>query len=87
MKLLRSLRGPFWYVFNVLSDCWRFNLQDIIDRPGQTPLKRFMYRCVITVETLLEGVFLMAVVVVLAAVLMAYVPTRWVYGELRETWT
>lgn len=87
MKLWRAVRGPFWYVVNILAACWRFNLQEIIDRPGQTPAKRFIFRCVISIETVLEGVFLIVMIGVLGSFSMVYFPMRWVWGELQETWT
>lgn len=87
MKLLRSLRGPFWYTLNILAACWRFNLRDMVERPGQTRLKKFVYRSVITVETLLESAFLMFLIATVGVSAVFFFPTRWAYLEIRDTWT
>lgn len=85
--MLRQIRGPFWYVSNILVACWRFNLRDMSERPGVTPLKRAAYRTVMTIETLLEAVFLAAVVLTTAATLLVFLPARWAFLEIRDTWS
>lgn len=84
---LRRIRGPVWYVLNILSECWRFNLRDKADRPGQGPFKAACYKVVITMETLLEAAFLCALITFLGVSAAAFLPSRWVYLEIRDTWS
>lgn len=87
MKLLKSLKGPFWYVANLAIACWRFNLKEMADRPRQTAVKRNFYRLILTAETVLEGVFIAALLTFVSASAILFLPARWIYLEIRDTWS
>lgn len=82
----RKLRGPGWYVWNILQACWMFNLRDMAEKPGQTRLKRTAYRLVITIESLLEAVFLFVMLQLMGWAVSIVLPLRWAFIEIRETW-
>ena len=82
----RKLRGPGWYIWNILQACWMFNLREMAEKPGQKPIKRFAYRLVITVESLLEALFLFLMLQIFGTFVSIALPLRWAFMELRETW-
>jgi len=84
--LLRLLRGPAWYVLNIAKACWRQDLRFMADKPGQKPWKRVCYRCVITVETLAESLFLFTVIATIGVTAATALPVRWAFLEIRDTW-
>lgn len=86
MTTLKRLRGPIHYARNIAVACWRFHLRDMADRPGQTTAKRIAYRLVISIETLLEAAALALMLVAAGTVATLYLPTRWAWTELRDTW-
>ena len=85
-KAGKRLRGPAWYAWNILRACWMFYLRDLAERPGQTCIKRTAYRLVITIESLLEAVFLFLMIQIVGTVASIALPLRWAFMELRETW-
>jgi len=90
MKLIRWLgkkaRGSFWYVWNVLCACWFLSLRDVAAKPNQPPIKRLVFRLLITCEILLTAAFVYAVMQGMAQAVIAALLVHFLYIELRLTW-
>ena len=90
MKLIRWLgkkvRGPFWYLWNILCACWFLSLRDAAAKPSQTPVKRPVFRLLITFEILLTGAFIYAVLQGMAQAVITALLVHFLYIELRLTW-
>jgi hypothetical protein len=84
-QMVRIIKGPFWFLKNILVACWVFDLSGFVYRRGQTPARRLFYRFVLSAAALIEVLFMTTVVVILSVALLA-LPIHWAGVKTREIW-
>lgn len=85
--LLRTLRGPLWYAWNLLDACWNFDLRDMANRKNQRPVKYVAYKSLITLRILLTALYIFLLMVTVGFSAAVFFPTRWAYLEAYDLWS
>lgn len=85
-RSLRKLRGPAWWVANIVQACLLMDLRDYADRKAQTPVKRFVYLVVLSIEALAKAVFVTFILLVLATAAVVALPLWMLIVDLGNLW-